>query len=250
MNTFKKSLGQKVQYGVWQALASPYSAEICAGSGFDYLVFDAEHAPNTVPLVLQQLQAVAPYPVEAVVRLADSSGTAIKHYLDIGARTLLVPMIETVEQARQVVAATRYAPRGTRGVGAGLARVSRWNRIADYLQKAEDDLCLLLQVESRAGLQIIEEIATLDGVHGIFIGPADLAADMGHLGNPGHPDVMAAVTDAIERIVAAGCAAGVMALVPEQIERYRTAGATFIANATDVAILARGAEAAIRAVRD
>lgn len=250
MNTFKQALGQKVQFGLWQALASPYTAEICAGAGFDFLVFDAEHAPNTVPLILQQLQAVAPYPVEPVVRLADSSTTGIKHYLDIGARTLLVPMIETLDQALRVVAATRYAPHGTRGVGAGLARVSRWNRIADYLHSAEQGICLLLQVESRAGLALIEDIAALDGVHGVFIGPADLAADMGHLGNPGHPEVVSAVAAAIERTVAAGCAAGVMAIVPEQIDAYRKAGASFIAAATDIAILARGAEASIRALRD
>jgi 4-hydroxy-2-oxoheptanedioate aldolase len=250
MNQFKNALGTAPQFGLWQALASPYSAEICAGSGFDFLVFDAEHAPNTVPLILQQLQAVAPYPVEAVVRLADSSETSIKHYLDIGARTLLVPMIETLEQAHAVVASTRYPPHGRRGVGAGLARVSRWNRVPDYLQHANDEICLLLQVESRAGLALIEDIAALEGVHGIFIGPADLAADMGHLGNPGHPEVMAAVNDAIRRITAAKSAAGVMSLVPEQIDQYRNAGASFLAVATDVSILARGTETAIRAMRD
>jgi 4-hydroxy-2-oxoheptanedioate aldolase len=250
MNPFKQALGQKVQFGLWQALANPYSAEICAGAGFDFLVFDGEHAPNTVPLMLQQLQAVAPYPVESVVRLADSSQTLIKHYLDIGARTLLVPMIETLEQARAVAAATRYPPHGTRGVGAGLARVSRWNRIPDYLQNADEDICLLLQVESRAGLALIEDIAALDGVHGIFVGPADLAADMGHLGNSAHPDVMAAVTNAIERIVAAGCAAGVMSLVRDQVDQYRDAGASFLAIATDVGVLARGTETALRAMRD
>ena len=250
MNAFKNALGTKPQFGLWQALANPYSAEICAGSGFDFLVFDGEHAPNTVPLVLQQLQAVAPYPVEPMARLADSSHTLVKHYLDIGARTLLVPMIETLDQARAVVAATRYPPYGTRGVGAGLARVSRWNRIPDYLHHAEKEICLLLQVESRAGLALIEDIAALDGVHGIFVGPADLAADMGHLGNAGHPDVVTAVADAIERIVAAGSAAGVMALVRDQIDHYRRAGASFLAVATDVAILARGAEAAIRAMQD
>ncbi len=250
MNNFKNNLGHKTQYGLWQALASPYSAEICAGSGFDFLVFDGEHAPNTLPSILQQLQAVAPYPIEALVRLADDNRTGIKHYLDIGARSLLVPMIESVEQAQAIVAATRYPPEGTRGVGAGLARVSRWNRIPDYLHKAADEICLVLQVESRAGLAIIDQLASLDGVDAIFVGPADLAADMGYLGQPAHPDVHAAVTDAIKSIVAGGCAAGVMTLDRDMALKYKKAGASMLAVTTDIALLARGAEAAIAAFRD
>jgi 4-hydroxy-2-oxoheptanedioate aldolase len=250
VNNFKYNLGRKTQYGLWQALASPYSAEICAGSGFDFLVFDGEHAPNTLPLILQQLQAVAPYPVEALVRLADDNRTGIKHYLDIGARSLLVPMIESVEQAQAVVAATRYPPEGTRGVGAGLARVSRWNRIPDYLNKASEEICLILQVESRAGLAIVEDLAVLDGVDAIFVGPADLAADMGYLGRPAHPDVHAAVTAAIKSIVAGGCSAGVMTLDRDMARQYQEAGASMLAVATDVALLARGAEAAIIAFRE
>jgi len=156
---------------------------------------------------------------------------------------LLVPMIDSVEQAREVVASTRYPPNGARGVGAGLARVSRWNRIAGYLNRAEDEICLLLQVESRAGLAAIEGIAALDGVHGIFVGPADLAADMGHLGHAAHPDVAAAVEDGIRRIVAAGKPAGVMTLDETLAQSYAALGATFLAVGTDVALLARGAEA-------
>ncbi|MEX1147970.1 MAG: aldolase/citrate lyase family protein, partial [Sphingomonadales bacterium] len=189
MNVFKQNLGKVVQLGLWQALASPYSAEICAGSGFDFLVFDGEHAPNSVPLILQQLQAVAPYPIEPIVRLADSGRTLIKHHLDIGVRTLLVPMVESVDQAREVVAATRYPPAGTRGVGAGLARASRWTRDADYVHHAEKGICLILQVESRAGLAIIEQLAAVEGVDAIFVGPADLAADMGFLGQPARQEV-------------------------------------------------------------
>jgi len=243
MNAFKAALGARPQYGLWQALANPYTAEICAGAGFDFLVLDGEHAPNSLPLILAQLQAVAPYPVEPVVRVADGGRTLIKHHLDIGARTLLVPMIDGVDQAREVVASTRYPPGGARGVGAGLARVSRWNRIPGYLQQADDEICLLLQVESRAGLAAIEAIAALDGVHGIFVGPADLAADMGHLGNAAHPDVNAAVEDGIRRIVAAGKAAGVMTLDETLVKSYAALGASFLAVGTDVALLARGAEA-------
>jgi 4-hydroxy-2-oxoheptanedioate aldolase len=249
MNSFKDALGVRAQFGLWQALANPYCAKICAGAGFDFLVIDCEHAPNSLPLVLQQLQAIAAYQAEPVVRLADSSATLIKHYLDIGARTLLVPMIETLQQAREVVSATRYPPFGTRGVGAGLARVSRWNRMPDYLHRAEDEICLLLQVESRAGLALIEDLSALEGVHGIFVGPADLAADMGHLGNPAHPEVVATVTEAISRIAKAGTAAGVLSLNHDHVVGFRDAGASFLAVATDVVILARGAEAAIRSFR-
>lgn len=245
MNAFKTQLQTAAQFGLWQALASPYSAEICAGSGFDFLVFDAEHAPNTVPLILQQLQAVAPYPVTPVVRLADDSRTGIKHMLDIGARNLLVPMIDTLEQASAVVAATRYPPEGTRGVGAGLARVSRWNRIPSYLQNAADDICLILQVESRAGLAIARDLAAMPDVAAIFIGPADLAADMGHLGQPAHPEVHHAVLNAIVDIRAVGGIAGVMTLDNDLARQYLDAGATMLAIATDVGLLARGAEAAI-----
>jgi 4-hydroxy-2-oxoheptanedioate aldolase len=242
MSSFKKALASRPQYGLWQALANPYTAEICAGAGFDFLVFDAEHAPNTVPLLLAQLQAVAPYPVEPIVRLADSSRTSIKHVLDIGATTLLVPMIESVEEARHVVASTRYPPAGKRGVGAGLARVSRWNRIPRYVDVAADGLCLLLQVESMAGMACIEDIAALDGVDGVFIGPADLAADMGHLGHPTHPEVDAMVVEGLNKVAAAGCAAGVMAVDRELAMRYTGEGARFVAVGTDVALLARGGE--------
>ena len=250
MNNFKNQLGLKTQFGLWQALASPYSAEICAGSGFDFLVFDGEHAPNTLPLILQQLQAVAPYPIEALVRLADDNRTGIKHHLDIGVKNLLVPMIETVEQAQAVVAAIHYPPEGTRGVGAGLARVSRWNRIPDYLHNAADEICLILQVESSAGLAIIDQLAAMDGVDAIFVGPADLAADMGYLGQPTHAKVHAAVTDAIKSIVAGGCAAGVMTLDRDLVRQYQEAGASMLAVSTDIALLARGAEAAISSFRN
>lgn len=250
MNAFKQRLATQVHLGLWQALASPYSAEICAGAGFDFLVFDGEHAPNTIPLILQQLQAVAPYPVEPLVRLADSGRTLIKQHLDIGVCNLLVPMIETVEQAQEVAAATRYPPAGTRGVGAGLARASRWTRVPGYVQQADQDICLILQVESRAGLAIIEQLAALDGVDGIFIGPADLAADMGFLGQAGRAEVHAAVLDAITRTVAAGCAAGVMTLDRDLAQAYRAAGATILAVETDTGLLVRGAEQSLTRFRE
>lgn len=249
MSMFRQRFGKEVQLGLWQALANPYSAEICAGSGFDFLVFDGEHAPNSIPLIVQQLQAAAPYPVEPIVRLADCGPTLIKHHLDIGARTLLVPMIETVEQARQVVAATRYPPAGTRGVGAGLARASQWTRIPDYVHRADDGICLILQVESLAGLDIIEQLADIDGVAAIFVGPADLAADMGFLGQPGRQEVHFAIIDAITRIVASGCVAGVMTLDQKLASDYLAAGAKLLAVETDTALLVRGAEASLARFR-
>lgn len=250
MNRFKQHLRSRSQLGLWQALASPYAAEICATSGFDFLVFDGEHAPNTVPLILQQLQAVAPYNVEPVVRLADGGRTLIKQHLDIGVRNLLVPMVETVEQARDIVAATRYPPAGTRGVGAGLARASRWNAVPDYVHTAHEDLCLILQVESVAGLAIVDQLATLDGVDALFVGPADLAADMGFLGQPGCAEVHAAVLEAIARTTAAGCAAGVMTLDLDLARAYRAAGASLIAVETDTGLLVRGAQASLARFRD
>jgi 4-hydroxy-2-oxoheptanedioate aldolase len=244
MNTFKAALRDgPAQIGLWQALANSHAAEICAGAGFDWLLIDAEHAPNDLPLILAQLQAVAAYPVEPVVRLPVADPVLVKQCLDIGARTLLVPMIETMDMARQMVAATRYPPEGVRGVAGSITRASRWGRHAAYLREAAADIGLLLQIESRAGLAILDELIALDGVDGLFIGPADLAAALGHLGNPGHPDVQAAVDRAIAAIVAGGKAAGILTLDAALADHYLAAGARFVAVGTDVTLLARGADA-------
>lgn len=231
------------QIGLWQALANPYTAEICAGAGFDWLLIDGEHAPNDVPLILAQLQAVAAYPVEPVVRLPVGDTVLVKQMLDIGARTLLVPMIETAAQAAEMVRATRYPPDGVRGVGSAIGRASRWNRRPAYLQDAAAEICLLLQVESVAGLAAVDEIAATPGVDGVFVGPSDLAAALGHLGNPGHPEVQAAVEHAFQRIISAGKAAGILIADTRLAHHYLKLGASFVAVGTDVTILARGAEA-------
>lgn len=251
MNAFKQAIaaGQR-QIGLWQALASPYTAEICAGAGFDWLLIDAEHAPNDLPLVLQQLQAVLASPTEPVVRLPWGDPVLIKQYLDIGARTLLIPMIESGAQAAKMVAACRYPPRGIRGVGSAIGRASRWNRTPDYLHNAEQDICLLLQIESIEGLAACNEIARTDGVDGVFVGPSDLAAALGHLGNPGHPDVQSAIFRAIEIIRAAGKAAGMLAADEQLARKCLEVGASFVAVGTDVTILARGAEALARKFQD
>ncbi len=248
MNRFKREIAAgRHQIGLWQALACAYTAEICAGAGFDWLLIDGEHAPNDIPLILAQLQAVAAYPVEAVVRLSCADPVQVKQLLDLGARTLLVPMVESAEQAVKMVRATRYPPRGVRGVGSAIGRASRWNRVDRYLQTAEDDICLLLQIESVEGLKNLDSIAATDGVDGIFIGPSDLAAALGHLGDPTAASVQQAMEDAIARLVGVGRAAGILMADEHLTKRYLALGASFIAVGTDVTILARGAEALARA---
>lgn len=247
MNGFKAAIGQGVaQIGLWQALANPYTAEICAGAGYDWLLIDGEHAPNDLRTVLAQLQAVAAYPVEPVVRLPIGDPVLIKQYLDIGARSLFIPMVESAAEAAALVSATRYPPAGIRGIGSAIGRASRWNRASEYLGKASDDICLLLQVESVTGLAALDGIVRTDGVDGVFIGPSDLSAALGHLGNPGHPEVQSAIEAAIAAILKAGKAAGILMADEILARRYLELGATFVAVGTDVTILARGAEGLAR----
>ncbi|KVM10910.1 4-hydroxy-2-oxoheptanedioate aldolase [Burkholderia ubonensis] len=242
-NPFKAALARgDAQIGLWLGLASPYSAEVVAGAGFDWLLIDGEHAPNTVPTILAQLQAIAPYSSHPVVRVPWNDPVIVKQVLDLGAQTLLVPMVQSAAEARTAVAATRYPPEGIRGVGSALARASRWNRVGDYLQRANGEMAVLVQVETRAGLDAIDAIARVDGVDGVFIGPADLAADLGHLGNPGHPDVQAAIDHAIRAIKAAGKAPGILSADEAAARRYLEAGASFVAVGVDTTLLARSAE--------
>ncbi|WP_104992560.1 4-hydroxy-2-oxoheptanedioate aldolase [Deinococcus sp. NW-56] len=249
-NAFKHALtsGQPL-YGLWLALADAYSAEVCAGAGFDWLVVDGEHAPNDLRSILGQLQALAAYPSAPVVRLPVGDPVQIKQVLDIGARNLLIPMVESAAQARELVAATRYPPQGVRGVASALVRASRFSRDATYLQHANDGLCLLVQVESVAGLEALDAIAGVEGVDGVFIGPADLAASMGHLGNPAHPDVQAAIQNAASRIRAAGKAAGILATDEGTARRYLEWGYTFVAVGVDVLLLTRASSELLRRFR-
>ena len=240
VNGFRTALrGDTPQIGLWVGLANPYSTEICAGAGFDWLALDAEHAPNTIPTLLSQLQTIAAYPVHAVVRAAHADASHIKQLLDIGAETLIVPMIETVEQARAVVRATRYPPEGIRGVGSALARASRWNRRADYLQRANDEICLLVQAESLAAVENIDAIARVDGIDGVFIGPADLAASMGRRGQPGHADVRAVIARAIAAITAAGKVAGILSGDEALAREFIAAGCRVVAVGVDTTLLSR-----------
>ena len=242
VNDFKRAiLAGRQQIGLWVSLANPYSAEIVGGAGFDWLVIDGEHSPNDPPSVLPQLQAVAPYPSEPVVRPAWNDTVLIKRYLDIGARSLLVPYVQDANEAAAAVAAIRYPPRGVRGV-AGMTRASRYGRIDGYVKRAESELCLLVQIETRRGLDNLEAIARVDGVDGVFIGPSDLAAGLGHLGEPGNAEVQSAIKDAIGRIRACGKPAGILATDEATTRRYIEWGTVFTAVGLDAMILAREAE--------
>lgn len=242
VNQFKSAInaGQQ-QIGLWVSLANAYSTEIVAGAGFDWLLIDGEHSPNDPTTVLPQLQAAAPYPVSTIVRPAWNDKVLVKRYLDIGAQGLLVPYVQTQEEAQAAVAAIRFPTRGVRGV-AGVTRASRFGRVTDYARKAEEQLCLLVQIETRLGLDNLERIARTDGIDGVFIGPADLAAGLGHLGEQGHPEVQAAIQEAIKRIRSCGKPAGILAVDEASARRYIEWGTTFTAVGLDAMLLAREAE--------
>lgn len=249
-NLFKARLaaGER-QIGLWCTLSSAYAAEAVAGAEFDWLLFDTEHSPSDLETVLGLLQAVSGYPLSALVRPATNDPVLIKRYLDIGAQTLLIPYVQNAQQAKAAVAATRYPPEGVRGVSA-LTRASRFGRVPNYARGAHSEICLLVQVETEEALAGIEAIAAVDGVDGIFVGPGDLAASMGRIGEPGHPAVRAAVEDAIGRIVRAGKPAGLLTADAEIAERCLELGATFIAVGVDVGVLARGSDALARRFAD
>lgn len=239
-NQFKAALkDSKTQIGLWLGLANSYTAEIVANTGFDWLLIDGEHAPNTIPTVLQQLQAIAPYASHAVVRPPIGEEVAIKHLLDIGAQTLLIPMVESAQQAKKLVQETRYPPEGIRGVGTALARAALWNTVDDYLDKANDEICLLVQVENVEGLHNIDKIAAVEGVDGVFIGPADLSAAMGYRGKPTHPDVQAAIADGLKKIKAAGKAAGILFADVTMAKKYIEMGFDFVAVGVDTTLLTK-----------
>ena len=243
INRFKQAIRNKeVQYGLWTSLGSAYSTEICAGAGFDWLLLDCEHAPNDLQSILVQLQITAAYPdTHAVVRVPVGHGhagvTLIKQYMDAGATTLLVPMVDTAEQALALVQAMRYPPQGIRGMGT--ARAARWGRYPAYAHEANEQVCLLVQAESTTALDNIDAIAAVDGVDGVFIGPADLSASMGHLANAGHPQVKAAIEDAFSRILKAGKAPGILTPDETLARHYLDHGGVFVAVGMDSNLLAR-----------
>ncbi len=243
-NTFKRALkAGRQQTGLWCSLPSHVTVEALAGAGFDWLLLDTEHSANELPMVYSQLQAAASGgAAHAAVRLPWNDAVAIKRYLDAGAQTLLLPMVETAEEAARAVAATRYPPAGIRGF-AGASRASRFGRVKDYHARAAEELCVLVQVETKLGLANLDAIATTEGVDGVFIGPGDLSASLGYLGQQKHPDVVAVIEGAIRRIRALGQAPGILTSDEALARRYIEAGSLFTAVGVDISILARGAEA-------
>ncbi|WP_110647239.1 HpcH/HpaI aldolase family protein [Salinicola peritrichatus] len=240
-NSFKALLTGEPRYGCWTGFGTGYAAEILASTGFDWLLIDGEHAPNTVPSILAQLQAVAPYPSAPVVRAVNHDPALIKRLLDIGAQTLMIPMVDSAEQAAKLVAATRYPPHGFRGVGGGLTRATRWDGVADYMARAHEELCLIVQVESRAGVDNAAAIAATPGVDAIFVGPVDLSTGVGHVGNPNHPDVQAMIRHTLDATRAAGKAAGILAPAEADARRYAEWGFDFIAVGIDISLLRQAA---------
>ncbi|MCK0150357.1 HpcH/HpaI aldolase/citrate lyase family protein [Marivita sp. S6314] len=239
INQFKTALASDTpQFGLWLALANGYTAEIAATSGFDWLLLDGEHAPNDLDTLNTQLMALSGHDVSPVVRIPHNDPALIKQVLDMGAQTLLCPMVNSAREAQAIVEAMRYPPRGIRGVGHMLGRASGFNGVPDYLQTAEDQLCLIVQAESVAAIDALEEICAVDGVNGVFIGPADLCADMGLLPDITHPDVRITVRDGLARIRKAGKAAGIIDGDPDLIREDLDAGANFVALGADVLLLA------------
>lgn len=241
-NHFRNALrsGQP-QIGCWIGFADAGVAEALAPCGFDWLLLDGEHGPNTPRSVLDQLRAVAAYPVQAVVRPVEVNVALVKQYLDVGVQTLLIPMVDTPEQAALMVQAMRYPPQGIRGMGAALARASRWNQVDDYIHLANDEMCLLVQAETTLAMKNLETIAQLDGIDGVFFGPADLSASMGYRGQPGHPEVQDAILQGIATVKAAGKAPGVLATDTALARKYLEAGALFVAVGVDTTLLVRAA---------
>ncbi|MBS0247094.1 MAG: 4-hydroxy-2-oxo-heptane-1,7-dioate aldolase [Proteobacteria bacterium] len=242
-NAFKAGLrAKKLQIGLWQSLCSNIAAEICSDSGFDWLLLDTEHSPNEIPDLLSQLQAMEKGTATPIIRPAWNDMVLVKRCLDIGAQTLLFPYVQSVEEAKAAVSATRYPPHGVRGISVG-ARASRYGRVPGYLTKANEEICVLVQVETRRSLDILEDIAKVDGVDGVFIGPSDLAASLGHLGNPQHADVQAAMKDAVERLTKVGVPAGILTSNEDEARRYIDWGYLFVAVGSDVGLLSKNADA-------
>lgn len=240
VNEFKRALAAgQLQTGLWCGLADPVCAEICAGAGFDFLALDAEHSPNDLRSLLAQLQAIAAYPVRPVLRAACDDPVHIKQLLELGCQTLVIPVVETAAQAAAIVRATRYPPDGIRGVGSALARASRWNRIGRYLADADDQVCVIVQIETRRGIENAAAIAAVPGVDALFLGPSDLSASFGLRGQPGHPEVVAAMDATVATALAAGKGAGSLLSDETLARRFIDRGCSFMAVGVDTSLLVR-----------
>ena len=242
-NRFKRALGEDgVQYGLWLALASPVSAELCACSGFNWLLIDCEHGADDFRSAYSQVQAIEGTGAHAIVRLTDDDPARIKRYLDMGVQSLLIPMVDTAEQAERLVAAVRYPPRGIRGLATSITRASRWTQIENYAGQADEEICLIVQAETVTALDNLKDIAAVDGVDSVFVGPSDLSASMGYLGQPGHPEVQAVVAQALRDIAALGKAPGTLAGSPDEARRHADNGAKFLGIGSDTGLLVKGAQ--------
>ena len=241
-NAFKHAIAAgKLQIGLWSSLCSNIAAEIISDSGFDWILLDTEHSPNEIPGLLSQLQAMELGTATPIIRPAWNDAVLAKRCLDIGAQTLLFPYVQNAEEAKAAVASTRYPPHGIRGVSVA-ARASRYGRVPGYLGKANSEICVLVQVETREAMTHLEAIAKVDGVDGVFIGPSDLAASLGHLGNPAHADVQAAIKDAVTRLKKVGKPAGILTGNEDEVRRYIEWGYLFVAVGSDVGLLAKAAD--------
>jgi len=239
-NKFKNAIkaGQK-QYGIWNGIPHSYAAEILAGAGFDWVLIDAEHGPFSMDQIIIQLQAMSRYPVSPILRMRNADPVYMKPLMDAGVQSFIIPMVESGETAELMAKALRYPPAGTRGVGTALARAAQWNRVNNYFTDANDQMCLITQVESVKGVEALDDILKVEGVDVVFMGPADLAGSMGYLGNPGHPEVKAVVNDCLQRIVAVGKVPGVLTSSKELIADYTDKGAKMIGVGLDTIILAK-----------
>jgi len=248
-NRFKHAIAAgRLQIGLWCSLCSNIAADIVRDSGFDWLLLDTEHSPNEIPDVLSQLQACEGGAATPIVRPAWNDTVIIKRCLDIGAQTLLVPYVQNPDEAKRAVEAVRYPSGGVRGVAVA-SRASRYGRVTDYLKNANGEICLLVQVETRGAMDQLEAIATVEGVDGVFIGPSDLSASLGHIGNPAHPDVQKALESCVRRLNAVGKPAGILTGNEEEVRRYIGWGYTFVAVGSDVGLLSRGADALAKKFR-
>ena len=243
-NQFLAKLGSgETLFGLWLGIPDNTVAEMMAGAGFDWLVIDHEHGPYELRDIMSHLQAIAPYDVAPIVRPVDDSPALLKKLCDIGVQTFLIPMVESADQAAAAVSAVRYPPAGRRGLGASMSRAARWDSVVDYLHKAGNEMCVIAQAETLTALENLESIANTDGINGIFFGPSDLSASMGHLGDPAHPEVVDAISSGIRTVAAAGKYTGLLSLDRSQVRHYVDCGADFVGVGVDTLLLGKAARA-------